>query len=98
MAKGDLSISFYLHPTKIKDGKHQVYLRIIYLRKKVELATKFFVALEKWENFQKKNVQFDEEQARVKKELYRIKNGIEDEHTQISIALIKDIFIVYKVS
>ncbi len=98
MAKGDLSISFYLHPTKIKDGKHQVYLWIIYLRKKAELATKFFVALEKWENFQKKNVQFDEEQARVNKELYRIKNRLEDEHTQINIALIKDIFIVYKVS
>jgi hypothetical protein len=47
MAKGDLSIIFYLHPAKIKDGKHQVYLRIISHRKKAEVATKFFVAPDK---------------------------------------------------
>lgn len=87
MAKGDLSICFYLHPTKITDGKHQVYLRIIYLRKKAELATKFFVASDKWENFQKKNAQFDEDQARINKEFYRIKNRLEDEQAQISIVL-----------
>ncbi len=73
--KGDLSIKFFPHPTKVKDGKHQLYCRSIGNRQKVEISTRFFVPFEKWEVFIQKNSTIDEEITRLKKEIYRVGSG-----------------------
>lgn len=89
--KGELSIKVFPHPTKIKNGKHQLFIRLTLHRKKVELATKFYVPLDKWEIYIQKNNTIDEELTRIKREIYRIKNRLEDEKKPVSASLIKDV-------
>lgn len=85
-----ISIIFYPHPIRVKEGKHQVFYRITLDRKKAECATKFYVAMKEWAAFQKDET-FDNEQSRIKSEIYRIKNRLIDEGRPISAKIIKDI-------
>jgi hypothetical protein len=46
--KEPFSIRFYLNHAKSRDGKAQIYARIIVNREKVEVSTKLFVKSDLW--------------------------------------------------
>lgn len=73
MATESISIKFYLNNYKPKAGKLPIYTRLIYNRRKAEIATDFFVHKTDWDEKKqrvRKNDQMNEEIATIEKNIY----------------------------
>jgi integrase/recombinase XerD len=93
--KDSFSIKFYLNPSKVKDGKHQIYTRVIVEREKIELATKLFVAPSQWNGESgktKKATTINDEIADIESEIRKVRRKILDDNKPLSARLIKQYY------
>ncbi len=95
MSKG-LSIKIYAHPTRTKGDRSQLFVRMIYDRKKAEFATKYYASAKQWDPDKeryKKDAIMNTELVSIESELRKIVQRLTYEEKSISAKSIKDIYL-----
>lgn len=93
--KESFSIKFYLNPAKVRDGKQQIYTRIIVDREKVELATRLFVDPNQWDvdkGRTRRAASINDEITDVENEIRKVRRRILDDNKRLSAKLIKQYY------
>ena len=92
MSEQNISIKFYLNSHKTRAGKNPIYTRIISNRRKVEMATDFFIHKKEWNSERqrvRKNIQLNESLAEIERGIYDTIYKIKKENKFISADSIK---------
>ncbi|MBI1768827.1 MAG: site-specific integrase [Bacteroidetes bacterium] len=93
--KESFSLRFYLHSSKAKGGKFQLYARIIVDREKVELASHLFIDPKQWDEQSgrtKKSSSVNDEIAEIENEIRKVRRKILDDNRKLSARLIKQYY------
>ena len=93
--KESFSIKFYLNPAKVRDGKHQIYVRVIVEREKVEMVTKLFVDPKQWNEDNgrtKRSASVNDELSEVENEIRKVRRKIIDDNKKLSAKLLKQYY------
>ena len=93
--KKDVSIKIYPHPSRSKGDRHQLFIRLIYNRKKAEISTKHFVTLNEWDTDKercKSNSLINSELADIESAIRTIKQQLTYKNNPISARILKDIY------
>lgn len=92
---GELSIKIYANPNRGKGDRKQLFVRLIYSRRKVEIALRHFVELKDWdpnrERCRQNNI-VNTSLSKVEHDLLQIKQRLEYEKKNISAKRIKEIY------